>query len=147
MPRAVGVHRSEHRRALVVDAAFGAPDRYAMYAMYAHLQTGSARVHTGDQVKEGDVLGLLGSSGYASAPHLHFSIQNGPDALTSDSLPFVTDGYQLTGTAVIDPVSLTVNPVTSPQTPTASSTSARDRRSAPDALTSRCRREIGRVGP
>lgn len=92
-----------------------APDRYAMYA---HLQTGSARVRVGDQVKEGDILGLLGSSGNSSAPHLHFSIQSGPDALTSDSLPFVVDGYQLTGTAVIDPVSLTVNPVTSPQTKT-----------------------------
>ena len=92
-----------------------APDRYAMYA---HLQTGSARVQIGDQVKEGDILGLLGSSGNTSAPHLHISIQDGPDALTSDSLPFVIDGYQLTGTAVIDPVSLTVNPVTSPQTRT-----------------------------
>lgn len=92
-----------------------APDRYAMYA---HLQTGSARVKVGDQVKEGDILGLLGNSGNASAPHLHFSIQNGPDPLASDSLPFVIDGYQLTGTAVIDPVGLTVNPVSSPQTKT-----------------------------
>jgi murein DD-endopeptidase MepM/ murein hydrolase activator NlpD len=89
-----------------------APDRYAMYA---HLQTGSARVKVGDQVKEGDVLGLLGSSGNASAPHLHFSIQDGPDALTSLSLPFVIDGYQLTGTANINPVSLTIDPVMSPQ--------------------------------
>jgi len=92
-----------------------APDRYAMYA---HLQPGSVRVKPGDQVKEGDVLGLLGSSGNASAPHLHFSIQDGPDALTSDSLPFVIDGYQLTGTANIDPVSLTIDPATSPQTNT-----------------------------
>ncbi len=88
------------------------------FAIYAHLQTGSARVKVGDRVKEGDVLGLLGGSGNSTAPHLHFSIQDGPDALTSDSLPFVIDGYQLTGTAAIGPDGPIVNPASSPQTNT-----------------------------
>jgi murein DD-endopeptidase MepM/ murein hydrolase activator NlpD len=88
------------------------------YALYAHLQTGSVRLAAGDQVREGDVLGLLGNSGDSSVPHLHFSIQNGPDALTSDSLPFVIGGYQLTGTAVLGADSLKVDPASSPQTNT-----------------------------
>lgn len=41
------------------------------YSLYAHLQRGSALVHVGDQVKAGDVIGKLGSSGNSTEPHLH----------------------------------------------------------------------------
>lgn len=92
-----------------------APDRFAVYA---HLQTGSGRVKVGDQVAAGDILGLLGNSGNSTAPHLHFSIQNGPDALTSDSLPFVIDGYQVTGAARFGADALHVDPASSRQTNT-----------------------------
>jgi hypothetical protein len=85
------------------------------FAVYGHLQTGSLRVRVGDRVKVGDVLGLLGNSGNSTAPHLHFSIQNGPDALTSDSLPFVIDDYQVTGIATFLPTGLRIDAVDSPQ--------------------------------
>ena len=44
------------------------------YSLYAHLQTGSVRVHVDDQVKTGDVIGKLGSSGNSTEPHLHFHV-------------------------------------------------------------------------
>jgi hypothetical protein len=67
-----------------------------VYAFYAHLQRGSVVVEPGDEVERGNKLGLLGNSGNTSAPHLHFHIMTGPEALGSDALPFVIDffGYE-----------------------------------------------------
>jgi murein DD-endopeptidase MepM/ murein hydrolase activator NlpD len=48
------------------------------FAFYAHLKPGSVRVKTGDQVKAGDVIGKLGSSGNSTEPHLHFQLCNKP---------------------------------------------------------------------
>jgi murein DD-endopeptidase MepM/ murein hydrolase activator NlpD len=41
---------------------------------YLHLKKGSVTVAVGDRVRCGDVLGLVGSSGNSSAPHLHFEV-------------------------------------------------------------------------
>ena len=43
--------------------------------LYWHLRKGSVRVKTGDQVKEGQPLGLVGLSGSTEFPHLHFQVQ------------------------------------------------------------------------
>lgn len=40
--------------------------------LYAHLA--SIAVYPGQQVKRGDYIGLSGSSGYATGPHLHFTV-------------------------------------------------------------------------
>ena len=53
----------------------------SVYAFYAHLQKGSVVVEPGDEVERGDKLGLLGNSGNTSAPHLHFHLMTGPEAL------------------------------------------------------------------
>jgi murein DD-endopeptidase MepM/ murein hydrolase activator NlpD len=57
------------------------------YALYAHLQPGSLRVHVGDQVKAGDVIGKLGSSGNSTEPHLHFQICDKPNPLMCAGIP------------------------------------------------------------
>jgi murein DD-endopeptidase MepM/ murein hydrolase activator NlpD len=57
------------------------------YSFYAHLQPGSVRVHIGDQVKAGDVIGKLGSSGNSTEPHLHFHVCDKADSLMSAGIP------------------------------------------------------------
>lgn len=51
------------------------PDRRWMF-YYAHLQAYAPGLHEGDAIGRGDPIGLVGSTGNASAeaPHLHFAI-------------------------------------------------------------------------
>jgi len=48
------------------------------YAMYAHLQPGSIKVHQGDKVRTGQALGLVGNTGNSLVPHLHFQLMDQP---------------------------------------------------------------------
>ena len=52
-------------------------------SVYAHLATGSVAVAPGALVREGDVLGRVGHTGNSTAPHLHFQLMDGPDALVA----------------------------------------------------------------
>jgi len=49
-------------------------DRRLIY-YYAHLDSRAANLEEGQHVLQGDVLGYVGSTGNAPAPHLHFEIQ------------------------------------------------------------------------
>ena len=42
------------------------------YSLYWHLRRGSVTVKVGDQIQAGQPLGLVGSSGNSTGPHLHF---------------------------------------------------------------------------
>jgi hypothetical protein len=57
------------------------------YAFLAHLQQGSVRVQQGQEIEQGDILGLCGNSGNTSEPHLHFHMQTTADLLAGDGLP------------------------------------------------------------
>lgn len=50
---------------------------------YWHLKRGSVAVAVGARVERGDALGLVGSSGYSSFPHLHFEVVDA-DGVTVD---------------------------------------------------------------
>jgi hypothetical protein len=80
------------------------------YAAYAHMQPGSIRVKPGDEVRAGEVIGLLGNTGNSTAPHLHFGIQDAPNMLGSNGLPFVIDRLHFAGSADFpgDPPTLTL---------------------------------------
>lgn len=60
-------------------------------AIYAHLAHGGVYVYAGQRVEIGQQIGLAGSTGYSSGPHLHFAVQtvrrNG-DRIETISLPF-----------------------------------------------------------
>jgi hypothetical protein len=68
------------------------------YALYAHFQPHSIRVHSGEAVKRAQVIGLVGNSGNSVAPHLHFHVMSTPSPLASSGLPYEIDSYRITGT-------------------------------------------------
>ncbi len=78
----------------------------AHYALYAHMIPGSVKVKTGEMLKSGQVIGLVGNSGNSSAPHLHFHVMDGPSALGSNGLPYVLAQFEskekTPGTAAFD---------------------------------------------
>jgi hypothetical protein len=67
------------------------------YAMYAHMKPGSIRVHQGESVKLGQVIGLVGNTGNSVAPHLHFQVMDRPSSLASNGLPYEIRDFQITG--------------------------------------------------
>ena len=68
---------------------------------YCHMRKGSVLVRTGQQVKTGDALGLVGMSGETEFPHLHINILKGGahiDPFTSAPTSIACDA-KLIGTA------------------------------------------------
>jgi hypothetical protein len=76
------------------------------YAVYAHLQPGTIRVHPGDKVTRGQTLALVGNTGNSVAPHLHFHVVSNPSPLAANGLPYEIDHFAVTaqtpGTAAFD---------------------------------------------
>ncbi|MGA3222761.1 MAG: M23 family metallopeptidase [Acidobacteriaceae bacterium] len=68
------------------------------YALYAHMQPGSIKVHRGEKVHLGQVIGLVGDTGNSIVPHLHFQVTDGPTSLSSNGFPYEIRSFQVTGT-------------------------------------------------
>lgn len=73
-------------------------DGVLAYSVYAHLRVASVRVRAGQPVFAGQVLGRVGMTGRATAPHLHFEVRiaSDPDerwehAQVEDPLAFVEE--------------------------------------------------------
>jgi Peptidase family M23 len=56
------------------------------YSVIAHMKYQSAAVKIGDQVKQGDPIGLCGNSGNSSEAHIHFQVQDSPDLEAGKSI-------------------------------------------------------------
>lgn len=64
---------------------------------YAHLQPGSLKVREGDRVREGQLIGRVGNTGQADAPHLHMHVVRGRDPLAAEGVPFEFKSFRLQG--------------------------------------------------
>ena len=68
-----------------------------VYLLYGHMAPGSVRVRPGQRIARGDPIGLVGSTGNSTTPHLHFQVLTEPTFFPSDSTPFVFDSFELVG--------------------------------------------------
>jgi len=74
------------------------------YVFYAHLQPGSITVNVGDEIRAGQVLGLLGNSGNSVGAHLHFHIGNSDSLNDSEGVPFVFKKFSIKGRLHIEEI-------------------------------------------
>lgn len=44
-------------------------------SQYCHMKNGSIKVNVGTKIKKGDIIGVIGSTGYATGVHLHLGIK------------------------------------------------------------------------
>lgn len=51
------------------------PNGSYVYSQYEHMQYGSLEVYTGETVSQGQALGLVGATGFATGAHLHFEVK------------------------------------------------------------------------
>ncbi len=57
----------------------------AVSSVYGHMENGSLTLSVGQEVRGGDQVGTVGSTGVTTAPHLHFEIRVGGRALNPAS--------------------------------------------------------------
>lgn len=67
------------------------------YAFYAHLQPSKIHVKINDRVRQGQVIGLVGNSGNATEPHLHFHVCDRNSPLGSEGLPYHLTSFEVRG--------------------------------------------------
>jgi hypothetical protein len=66
------------------------------FALYAHFKPHSVQVHAGQSVRRGQLLGMIGTSGNSSEPHLHFQVMDGPSSLLSKGVPYLVRQFAAT---------------------------------------------------
>ena len=96
----VPVMASNTGRVLIADYLIGTGNTvviehgFGLKTWYYHMD--ELNVKTGDMVTKGDILGTVGSTGFSTGPHLHFSssINNAyinPITLINEGLPLLTE--------------------------------------------------------
>jgi hypothetical protein len=67
------------------------------HVLYGHMIPGSLRVKVGDHVTRGQLIGLVGSSGNSSAPHLHLHVVDRNRLFGANGMPYVFERFTVTG--------------------------------------------------
>jgi murein DD-endopeptidase MepM/ murein hydrolase activator NlpD len=57
------------------------------YSLLCHFKHSSIKVKVGDEVKQGDIIGLCGNTGNTSQPHVHFNLQDNSLMHKAKALP------------------------------------------------------------
>lgn len=65
-------------------------------SQYCHLKQGSISVVQGQTIKQGDILGLIGASGDAAFPHVHFSLRHSGTEIDPFTAVMLNDKPQCT---------------------------------------------------
>jgi len=71
-----------------------------LQTLYYHLKSGSIVVNVGDHVKEGQKLGVIGTTGQSTGIHLHFQIDKGNSASSINPYPYLFEGKEFMPKAV-----------------------------------------------
>ena len=64
------------------------------YSFTTHMKPGTIPVKVGDRVEAGQRIGLVGNSGVAQLPHIHFNLMNGPKWLEAKGMPSLFYGFE-----------------------------------------------------
>src|SRR6185436_12516733 len=70
------------------------------FSLLGHLRRGSLKVHIGEYVTTGQVLGACGNSGNSNGPHLHYNLQTGARPNQGTGLPAQFLRYAADGATV-----------------------------------------------
>jgi hypothetical protein len=95
----IDVNPGERDRSVGVGNAIIIDHHNGEYSLLCHFKHNSIRVRVGDEIKQGDIIGLCGNTGNTSQPHVHFNLQDGPFMHTAKALPaqfkkIVVDGKE-----------------------------------------------------
>jgi len=96
----VPVMASNSGRVLIADYMIGTGNTviiehgFGLKTWYYHMD--ELNVETGDMVKKGDIIGKVGSTGFSTGPHLHFSasvneVYINPITLINEGIPLITN--------------------------------------------------------
>ena len=66
---------------------------------YAHLNGFARGIRAGKRVRQGDIIGYVGTTGRSTGPHLHYEVHHRGGAVNPQNLKIAT-GKQLTGAAL-----------------------------------------------